>query len=229
MGDGGFWHNGLTSGIGNAVFNRHDAVTVIVDNGYSAATGGQDILSSRAPPRERDANQSIMKAVTGIGVKWVKRVHTYDMRETLAVLREALTTQYTGANARSTVGAVCGRSLKKRSPTASVWCASALASMLPCAPAITHAYAYPGAHPLPSKKIPIRYARILSHMLITHVSVAACAVRLRMPRCCARRSTAPTLSTTPRSGIGSCMPRAPPSSARCKGASSESACASRCE
>ena len=25
MGDGGFWHNGLTSGIGNAVFNRHDA------------------------------------------------------------------------------------------------------------------------------------------------------------------------------------------------------------
>ena len=60
MGDGGFWHNGLTSGIGNAVFNRHDAVTVIVDNGYSAATGGQDILSSRAPPKERNANQSIL-------------------------------------------------------------------------------------------------------------------------------------------------------------------------
>jgi indolepyruvate ferredoxin oxidoreductase alpha subunit len=96
MGDGGFWHNGLTSGIGNAVFNRHDAVTVIVDNGYSAATGGQDILSSRAPPKERDANQSIIDAVKGIGVKWVKRVHTYDMRETLAVLREALTTTYNG-------------------------------------------------------------------------------------------------------------------------------------
>jgi indolepyruvate ferredoxin oxidoreductase alpha subunit len=96
MGDGGFWHNGLTSGIGNAVFNRHDAVTVIVDNGYSAATGGQDILSSRAPPEERTANQSIVKAVTGIGVKWVKRVHTYNMRETLAVLREALTTDYEG-------------------------------------------------------------------------------------------------------------------------------------
>src|SRR2546421_641704 len=47
MGDGGFWHNGLTSGIGNAVFNRHDDVTVIIDNGYSAATGGQDIPSSR--------------------------------------------------------------------------------------------------------------------------------------------------------------------------------------
>jgi indolepyruvate ferredoxin oxidoreductase, alpha subunit len=96
MGDGGFWHNGLTSGIGNAVFNRHDAVTVIVDNGYSAATGGQDILSSRAPPLQRDANHSIVEAVKGIGVKWVKRVHTYDMRETLAVLREALTTTYGG-------------------------------------------------------------------------------------------------------------------------------------
>jgi indolepyruvate ferredoxin oxidoreductase alpha subunit len=96
MGDGGFWHNGLTSGIGNAVFNRHDAVTVIVDNGYSAATGGQDILSSRSPPLQRDANHSILEAVKGIGVKWVKRIHTYDMRETLAVLREALTTPYGG-------------------------------------------------------------------------------------------------------------------------------------
>jgi indolepyruvate ferredoxin oxidoreductase alpha subunit len=96
MGDGGFWHNGLTSGIGNAVFNRHDAITVIVDNGYSAATGGQDILSSRAPPKQRSANQSILEAVKGIGVQWVRHVHTYNMRETLAVLREALTTRYAG-------------------------------------------------------------------------------------------------------------------------------------
>ena len=53
MGDGGFWHNGLTSGIGNAVFNRHDGLTIIVDNGYSAATGGQYVLSSRADVPER--------------------------------------------------------------------------------------------------------------------------------------------------------------------------------
>ncbi len=96
MGDGGFWHNGLTSGIGNAVFNRHDAITVIVDNGYSAATGGQDILSSRAAPKQRSGNQSILEAVKGIGVQWVRHVHTYNMRETLAVLREALTTGYAG-------------------------------------------------------------------------------------------------------------------------------------
>ena len=48
MGDGGFWHNGLSSGITNAVFNKHDGVTIVVDNFYSAATGGQDIPSSRA-------------------------------------------------------------------------------------------------------------------------------------------------------------------------------------
>src|SRR5690606_41971681 len=47
-GDGGFWHNGLASGIGNAVFNKYDGVIIIIDNFYSAATGGQDNLSSRA-------------------------------------------------------------------------------------------------------------------------------------------------------------------------------------
>mgnify|MGYP000076617207 CR=1 FL=1 len=31
MGDGGFWHNGLTSSVGNAVFNKSDNVIVIVD------------------------------------------------------------------------------------------------------------------------------------------------------------------------------------------------------
>src|SRR3546814_8020915 len=63
MGDGGFWHNGLTSGIGNAVFNKNDTVTIIIDNGYSAATGGQDILSSRAENKERSTTNSIERAV----------------------------------------------------------------------------------------------------------------------------------------------------------------------
>jgi len=96
MGDGGFWHNGLTSGIGNAVFNKHDDLTVIIDNGYSAATGGQDIPSSRAASLHRQGNNSIVDAVKGVGVRWVKRTHTYNMRETLKVLREALSTDYRG-------------------------------------------------------------------------------------------------------------------------------------
>jgi indolepyruvate ferredoxin oxidoreductase, alpha subunit len=96
MGDGGFWHNGLTSGIGNAVFNRHDGLTVIIDNNYSAATGGQDIPSSRWPGEHRQGNNSIVDAVRGVGVKWVRHTRTYDMAQTLTTLREALTTQFRG-------------------------------------------------------------------------------------------------------------------------------------
>jgi indolepyruvate ferredoxin oxidoreductase alpha subunit len=96
MGDGGFWHNGLTSGIGNAVFNRHDDVTVIVDNGYSAATGGQDIPSSRDANEHRQGNNRIIDAVKGVGVKWVRQTRTYNMQETLQVLREALNTEFRG-------------------------------------------------------------------------------------------------------------------------------------
>jgi indolepyruvate ferredoxin oxidoreductase, alpha subunit len=96
MGDGGFWHNGLTSGIGNAVFNRHDDLTIVVDNGYSAATGGQDIPSSRGAAAHRQGNNSIIDAVKGVGIKWVKHTSTYDMRATMQLLREALSTDFKG-------------------------------------------------------------------------------------------------------------------------------------
>ncbi len=97
MGDGGFWHNGLTSGVGNAVFNKTDNVLVIVDNSYSAATGGQDILSSRADNPIRATRNSIEKAVRGVGVDWVRTVtHTYSVAEMRDTLREALTTPVKG-------------------------------------------------------------------------------------------------------------------------------------
>jgi indolepyruvate ferredoxin oxidoreductase alpha subunit len=97
VGDGGFWHNGLTSSIGNAVFNRNDGVIVIVDNHYSAATGGQDILSSRASNKSKSTKHPIAEAVKGMGVKWVRQVdHTYDVGRMRATLTEALTTSETG-------------------------------------------------------------------------------------------------------------------------------------
>jgi indolepyruvate ferredoxin oxidoreductase alpha subunit len=97
MGDGGFWHNGLTSGIGNAVYNKHDGVFVIVDNFYSSATGGQDILSSRASNRNRKTNNPIEKAVRGVGATWVREVdRTYDVGRMKKVLTEALTTEAEG-------------------------------------------------------------------------------------------------------------------------------------
>jgi indolepyruvate ferredoxin oxidoreductase alpha subunit len=97
MGDGGFWHNGLTSGIGNAVFNRSDNVTLIVDNNYSAATGGQDIPSSRADNSRRSTRHAISDAVKGVGVKWVRQVNrTYDLKAMTGALRDAMTSQEPG-------------------------------------------------------------------------------------------------------------------------------------
>jgi indolepyruvate ferredoxin oxidoreductase alpha subunit len=97
MGDGGFWHNGLTSGVGNAVFNRSDNVLVVVDNSYTAATGGQDILSSGASNPIRTTKQSIADAVRGVGVKWVRTItRTYDLEAMRDVLKEALTTKEKG-------------------------------------------------------------------------------------------------------------------------------------
>jgi indolepyruvate ferredoxin oxidoreductase, alpha subunit len=97
MGDGGFWHNGLTSGVGNAVFNRSDSVLVVVDNSYTAATGGQDILSSKASNPIRRTKLLIADAVRGVGVRWIRTVtRTYDVGRMRDVLKEALTTKERG-------------------------------------------------------------------------------------------------------------------------------------
>ena len=97
IGDGGFWHNGLASSIGNMVFNRSDSVAVIVDNYYSAATGGQDVPSSRASNPTKATNNPISAAVRGVGVKWVREIdRTYDVPRMCEVFREALTTDYSG-------------------------------------------------------------------------------------------------------------------------------------
>ena len=69
VGDGGFWHNGLVSSVGHQVFNKTDGVMLIVDNGYAAATGGQDILSSAANVETRSTQHPIEKAVRGVGVE----------------------------------------------------------------------------------------------------------------------------------------------------------------
>ena len=97
IGDGGLWHNGLTSSIGNAVYNKSDNVIVVVDNFYSAATGGQDVPSSRVEKASRSTQHAIADAIKGLGVQWVKQVdRTYDVRRLKELLTEALTTEATG-------------------------------------------------------------------------------------------------------------------------------------
>jgi len=97
MGDGGFWHNGLTSGIANAVFNRSNNLTIVVDNSYTSATGGQDILSSTASNPSRSTGHAIEQAVRGVGVRWVRTIkRTYDVAGMKQQLKEALTSPEPG-------------------------------------------------------------------------------------------------------------------------------------
>ncbi len=97
IGDGGFWHNGLNSSITNAVFNKSDGVTVIVDNFYAAATGGQDNPSSRANNATKSTQHPIKKALEGVGVEWVRQIdRTYDVGKMYDTITEALTTEHKG-------------------------------------------------------------------------------------------------------------------------------------
>ena len=94
MGDGGFWHNGLTTGIANTVFNKNDGILVIMKNGYSSATGTQELPSSPQHSEPRRPTMSMERALEGIGVGWVKTVDNYRVGEVAKTLKEAMTTDY---------------------------------------------------------------------------------------------------------------------------------------
>jgi indolepyruvate ferredoxin oxidoreductase alpha subunit len=95
MGDGGFWHNGLTTGIANTVFNKNDGILVIMKNGYSSATGTQELPSS-PQHSEFKADVSMERALEGIGVGWVRTVDNYKVGDVAKTLKEAMTTDYKG-------------------------------------------------------------------------------------------------------------------------------------
>ena len=106
MGDGGFWHNGLVSGVQSALFNGDDAVLLILKNGYTSATGTQDILSTPTDAAKADAedkeaslvhgNRAIERTLQGIGVEWVKNVDSYRVDAMRSALHEAFTTDFAG-------------------------------------------------------------------------------------------------------------------------------------
>ncbi len=97
MGDGGFWHNGLSSGVSNAVFNNDDGILVIMKNGYSSATGTQELPSSPHQSQgHRATDMGIERTLAGMGVKWMKTVYNYNVAQTLSTLREAMTTPFSG-------------------------------------------------------------------------------------------------------------------------------------
>jgi indolepyruvate ferredoxin oxidoreductase alpha subunit len=97
MGDGGFWHNGLLSGVASRLLNEGDGVLVIMKNGYSSATGTQEIVSSpkKAGEPMKD-DQSIENALKGLGVRWQRTVDNYRVGEVAKVYKEAMTSDYKG-------------------------------------------------------------------------------------------------------------------------------------
>jgi indolepyruvate ferredoxin oxidoreductase alpha subunit len=96
LGDGGFWHSGLTAGVANAVFNRQDSVLVILENFYTSATGQQANPSSGRNPRGDRVRMSIAETIRSLGVSWVKVVNPYRLGDTLRTLKEAMTTTADG-------------------------------------------------------------------------------------------------------------------------------------
>jgi indolepyruvate ferredoxin oxidoreductase alpha subunit len=106
MGDGGFWHNGLLTGVQSALFNGDDSVLLIMKNGYTSATGTQDIISTpddeikaRVHDKQQslvDRNTTIESTLKGLGVQWLRTVHTYRVAAMKKTLEEALTTDFAG-------------------------------------------------------------------------------------------------------------------------------------
>ena len=106
MGDGGFWHNGLLTGVQSALFNGDDAVLLIFKNGYTSATGTQDIISTPDDEAKLAAsdklqslahsNQTIERTLEGLGVQWLRTVHTYEVAKVRETLVEAFESEFHG-------------------------------------------------------------------------------------------------------------------------------------
>lgn len=94
MGDGGLWHNGLVTGVANAVFNHEDSILLILKNGYTSATGAQRIPSSGSNAIGAASEMDVERTLRGLGVRWVRTVSTYDVGAVLHTLREALSTDH---------------------------------------------------------------------------------------------------------------------------------------
>lgn len=88
IGDSTFFHSGIT-GLINAVFNKHDLLLVILDNGTTAMTGHQPNPGVIADVLGDDrVHIDIARVVEGCGVTQVAKVRPYNVGGTIKVLEE---------------------------------------------------------------------------------------------------------------------------------------------
>jgi len=96
MGDGGFWHNGLITGVASNLFNKGDGVLIVMQNGYTSATGQQYMPSSLASRDGSAPGMDIEKTLRSMGVKWLRTVRTYGVANMVKTLKEAMRTAERG-------------------------------------------------------------------------------------------------------------------------------------
>jgi len=92
MGDGGFWHNGLITGVASNMFNKGDGVLIVMQNGYASATGQQYLPSSAANRSGTPTGITIEKTLRSLGVTWLRTVRTYSVAKMAKTLKEAMRT-----------------------------------------------------------------------------------------------------------------------------------------
>src|SRR5262245_2264864 len=96
MGDGGFWHNGLVTGVASNLFNKGDGVLIVMKNGYASATGQQYLPSSAANRLGAPTGMTIEQTLRSLGVKWLRTVRSYRVAKMTKTLKEAMRTAERG-------------------------------------------------------------------------------------------------------------------------------------
>ena len=90
MGDGGFWHNGVITGVASNLFNKGDGLLIIFQNGYTSATGLQFMPSSLKSRSGEGQKMDIERTLKTLGVKWMRKVRTYSVGKMMKTVKEAL-------------------------------------------------------------------------------------------------------------------------------------------
>ena len=90
MGDGGFWHNGLITGVASSLFNEGDGVLIVMQNGYASATGLQYVPSSEGHRDGGVTGVDIERTLKALGVKWLRTIRSYSVATMVKTLREAM-------------------------------------------------------------------------------------------------------------------------------------------
>jgi len=90
IGDSTFLHAGIPPLL-DAVYNQSNITVILLDNHITAMTGGQDHPGTgrtiRGEPTQRVDFEQLIRA---IGVKWVRKIDSYDLSTVLQTFREAI-------------------------------------------------------------------------------------------------------------------------------------------